>query len=345
MKFPRHAKSWIKSAVANVLYWTGLLSMMASRRLKGRAVVLMYHRVLPAELASRSFSHPGIIVTPESFSRHMDFLKRKFSPLSLAEFHQHMESGTPFPDGACLVTFDDGWVDNYDYALPILRERGIPAVVFVATDYIGSNRPFWQERLGHLLYQASHRGLCQPVLHAHDILLPSPSDDAALRRAIADTVDRFRSEPYEKIDGLLKRMENALALAGLDQRSSPSDRFMTWPQVRAMSEHGITVASHCSSHRLLTRLDEVSVTAEFKRSGRQIETTLGSGTCALAYPGGSHDENVRQSAIQSGYRLGFTTNSGTADAQKDPLSIPRINVHESSASTIPLFLSRVLGIL
>ena len=344
MDFARQAKTGVKVAAANLLYWTGALSLLVRRRLKGRAVVLMYHRVFPAELANRSFSHPGIVVTPETFARHMDLLKRTFRPLSLNAFQQHMESGMSFPDGACLVTFDDGWIDNHDYALPILREHGIPAVVFVATDYIDSDRPFWQEYLGHLLHQAACRGLGESTLSSYDIRLPTPDDDASLRQAIADTVDRFRSDSYKNVDTLVEELAHVLSTAGLDHVAAPPDQFMTWPQVRALSDGGITVASHSSSHRLLTRLDRATVTAEFAKSREALQVRLGLETCALAYPGGSYDADVRQSAIDAGYRLGFTTNPGTTEAQSDRLLIPRVNIHESSTRTVPLFLSRVAGI-
>lgn len=345
MNLARQAKSWLKNAAANLLYWTGALSLLAGRRLQGRAIVLMYHRVLPAELASRSFSHPGIIVTPETFAKHMDFLKRQFRPLSLDEFQQHMESGTPFPEGACLVTFDDGWADNHEYALPILQEHGMPAVVFVATDYIDSDRPFWQERVGHLLYQASSRGLGQSVLRSRGIALPSPEDDSNLRQAISATVDRLRSDSYENIGDLIERLTQALSATSLADMADTPDRFMTWQQVRALSEAGVTVASHSSSHRLLTRLNQETVRSEFEKSLEVFQSQLGLKTYALAYPGGSYDVRVRQSAIDAGFRLGFTTVSGATGAQNDLLQIPRINIHESSTGTIPLFLSRVLGIL
>lgn len=344
MDVARHVRSFVKGAVASLLYRTGVLSLLARRRLKGRAVVLMYHRVLPAELARESFSHAGLVVTPATFARQMAFLKREFRLLSLAEFQQYMESGPSFPDRSCLVTFDDGWVDNHEYALPILRKHGIPAVVFVATDYIDAGRPFWQEYLGHLLYQAACRGLGESALRACDVRLPSPEDDAGLRRAVAATIDRFRSDSYENIDALIEKLVQALSSAAPDRIAPPPDRFMTWPQLRALSGGGVTVASHSGSHRLLTRLDQATVKSELARSREALAAGLGRDACALAYPGGSYDTRVRQSAIEARYRLGFTTNPGMVSATSDPLLIARVNIHESSTATIPLFLCRVLGI-
>lgn len=126
-------KLLIKQLAARLLYSSGMLWILMRVRLRGRAVVLMYHRVLPEPLFSETFSHPGIIVTPDTFARHLEVLRRYFHPLTLEEFQECIELGHPFPRGACLITFDDGWIDNHEHALPLLRERGIPAVVFTAT--------------------------------------------------------------------------------------------------------------------------------------------------------------------------------------------------------------------
>lgn len=345
MDFARIAKSWIKLTAANVLYWTGVLSLLLRRRLKDRAIVLMYHRVLPAGMTRRSFSHSGLIVAPETFKRHMEFLRRKFYPLTLAEFMDHMESGKRFPTGACLVTFDDGWLDNHDYALPILRDLQVPAVVFVATDYIGSDRPFWQEHLGHLLYETSRRGLSADVRRAYQIDLLVSDDDSKLRKAVAATVDRFRAESYDSIEGLIQALRQALVASDPQKFVQPPDRFMDWENVRALAQNGITIASHTRTHRALPRLEASVVKSELAESRRVVADKVGHDVPAFAYPGGFRDDIVRQAAIDCGYRLAFTTEAAPACATGDRWLIPRVNMHESATRTIPLLLSRIAGLL
>ena len=345
MDLARQAKSWVKSAAANLLYWTGVLSLLVRRRLKGGAIVLMYHRVLPEELAGQSFSHPGLIVSPETFKQQMALLQRKFLPLSLDEFMANMESGRPFPDGACLVTFDDGWVDNHEFALPILRELGIPAVVFVATDYIEANRPFWQEYLGYLLYEASRRGLRAADLGEHQVHLPIESDESRLRQAVAIAIDRFRGQSYDSIERLTRTLEHALERSSPPGAIQPPDRFMTWDQVRSLAGNQITIASHTRSHRALPRLDAPAVAEELADSRRILADRVGNDIAALAYPGGFHDETARQTAIDCGYRLAFTTHAKVATPTSDRWLVPRINIHESATRTVPLFLSRMAGLL
>lgn len=345
MNLARQAKSWVKSATASLLYWTGALWWLVRRRLKGGAIVLMYHRVLPRHMVGQSFSHPGLIVSPETFKRQMELLQRKFLPLSLDDFMTHMESGRPFPDGACLVTFDDGWVDNHEFALPILREFGIPAVVFVATDYIEANRPFWQEYLGYLLYEASRRGLRTADLGEHQLQLPDESNDSRLRQAVAAAVDRFRGQSYDSIERLTRTLEHALERSSLSGAIQPPDRFMTWDQVRSLAGNNITIASHTRSHRALPRLDAPAVAEEMADSRRILADRMSSDIAALAYPGGFYDAMARQTAIDCGYRLAFTTHAMVATLESDRWLVPRVNIHESATRTVPLFLSRMAGLL
>lgn len=344
MSLVQLAKTWTKGLLAVVLYYSGVLWILAWRRLHGKAVVLMYHRVLPVAETPRSFSHPGIIVTPETFRKHLDFLQRHFHPISLAAFISHLESKQPFPKRACLITFDDGWVDNHDYALPLLHERGIPAVVFVATGYVDSDRTFWQEHLGHLLYQVSRLGVGESILQKYSIDLGSTDDDQRIRRAIAAVVDRYRSESYDSITALTSELSDALMASGHADALTPVDRFMTWAHLTELAVNGIAVASHTCSHRYLTRLDEAVVRTELTASRAALQTQLELDTVAVAYPGGQYNETARRLARETGYRVGFTTENAPAGPQDDPLLIPRINVHESASRTIPLFLCRVIGL-
>ena len=115
-----------KLTAAHLLYYTGLLHLYQRRALRGRAVVLTYHRVLTAEQRARSASHPAIVVDCRSFAGQMRLLRRQFHVLSIEEFTRHLEERIPFPDSSCVITFDDGCADNRSNALPILEAHGLP---------------------------------------------------------------------------------------------------------------------------------------------------------------------------------------------------------------------------
>ena len=90
--------------------------------MRDRCLVLMYHRVLPADRIPESPSHPGIIVSTETFEMHLECVRKRFRALSPEAFATCMESGDELPGMSCLVTFDDGWRDNLEFALPILEK-------------------------------------------------------------------------------------------------------------------------------------------------------------------------------------------------------------------------------
>ena len=146
-------KAYIKSFIAYSLYYTGIIFVIKRWRLKRKAVVLTYHRILPYSERNSSFSHSAIIVDPIKFGQQMTFIKRCFNVVNIDEFSSHIINKQPFRDSTCLVTFDDGWLDNYQYAFPILNSNDIPGLIFTPTDYIGKDKLFWQEAMGHGFYQ------------------------------------------------------------------------------------------------------------------------------------------------------------------------------------------------
>src|ERR1044072_5818011 len=193
----RSAKRMLKGAIVAFAYRTGLLQLYLRRKLRGRALVLTYHRVLPPERSAESFSTDAIVVSPETFRRQMRLLRHSFTPLSADEFAQAL-SAAQLPPNPCVVPFDDGWYDNLDFALPILRETSVPAVLFVVTDCIGTDNCFWQERLSRALNAPRRipersRPLFAEIGATH--LLDTTLAPAPAKLAIRAIIDRYKAQP------------------------------------------------------------------------------------------------------------------------------------------------------
>jgi peptidoglycan/xylan/chitin deacetylase (PgdA/CDA1 family) len=342
-------KAAVKRGAAAVLHVTGLFPVIARSRLRGRAVVLMYHRVLAGEDEARSWSHPGIVVRADTFARHMALLRRHFLPLTLEAFEAHLRERRPFPPGACLVTFDDGWLDTGTVAWPMLRAAGVPAVVFLPSDYIGTGAMFWQERLRALLHDAwrnagtdaAFADRVRPVLAAHGYgwLLDVPAAD--IRMALMDGV---LSRKYGELDASAALTSTLEALLAGRPRAEVADAFMTWPQVGALAAEGLAFGGHGRTHRLLTdvTLDEVS--AEAAASRQAIAAVVGAAPRTFAYPNGNWNDEVAGRVEGAGYSLAFTTDSGHVAAADRPFAIRRINIHESATGSAGLFMARLLGL-
>lgn len=342
-------KSAVKRGLADAMYRAGLLHRRKQRMLRDRAIVLMYHRVLADDDLAVTGSHPGIIVHERTFAMHMALLARHFAVLSPEQFGAHLRDGQPFPDGACLITFDDGWRDNQERALPILRQFGLPALIFLPVNFIGQARLFWREALTHLLTLAIARvrqqpgvrqrlaGLLQPLQLTAILDLPQ----ADPRAAISDTVGRLKDTAAETVHALVDGLADVLQVRVSDL--GERDRFVDWTQVRGMVADGITFGGHGAEHRLLTHVPPAEARHEIQVAREQLAAHVTPPVWAFSYPNGNWTPAVADEVRAAGFALGFTTAAGPVAHTDDPYALNRVNIHEGATSTPALFLARLLG--
>jgi peptidoglycan/xylan/chitin deacetylase (PgdA/CDA1 family) len=340
-----------KWTFAHVLYVTGVLHALKRIALRNRAVVLMYHRVLSDEARAATWSHPGIVVRSRTFQWQMRLLQRQFRPLTLARFTEHLVEARPFPAASCLVTFDDGWLDTFTEAWPLLRREGVPAVVFLPTGLIGTGEMFWQERLKRMLHETcerSRRGDADPeaarrVLREHgfDALLDVPAE--RLRSAVMQAVQS------RKLGSLEAALEATRALDELGaSRSGPPghpDAFASWREVREMVQGGVEFGGHGVTHRLLSRLLPAEVAEEARGAREAMARELGHPPGAFAYPNGDFNGAVSAAVQAAGYHVAFSTQDGHVTADAARFSLRRVNIHEDATSSRAMFVARLVGLL
>ena len=289
----------------------------------------MYHRVLPASEATRRFVEPGMTVTPETFAKHLSWLEASYRVLPLGEISDRLLAGRPLPPGACAISFDDGWLDNAEYAWPELSRRGLPATIFLVVGRVGTRGAFWTDEV------------CRRLA----ALAPSEQREAAAALGAARGAD-----PTEAVLAALKALdeeerESALGrlrtLGGADPREERE--LLDWDDVARMDGSGIDFESHALSHAILTGLPPEEAAREL-RAAREGLQERGCGRHALlAYPSGAHDAAVVQSAREAGYRAALTTERGLAGPADDPLGLPRLALHDDVSNSRSLFHARVPG--
>lgn len=325
-------RNYIKNLIADVLYRSGLAALLVRWIFRNRMVVLTYHRVLPSAERDSSFSHEAIMVEPDIFARHLSVLKRHFDCVTLDEFNAMIQSGEVSGRPKCLITFDDAWQDNYTHAFAHLKKGGTPAVVFVPTDYIGTEKLFWQERLGHIVEQiclqkpANAARLLRTCGWSH--LADRPP--SLRRKEIKEVIREIKHKSYAEIDRILDDL--VCALDHIEPDYGP-DRYLSTEQMLEMMDFGISFQSHGCSHRVFPRLTAKELEEELRLSRLWLQEHLNTQPIALAYPNGDHDLDIQKETRQAGYALSFTTIPGCIDGASDPSALRRININDGAAGT------------
>jgi peptidoglycan/xylan/chitin deacetylase (PgdA/CDA1 family) len=281
---------------------------------------LTYHRVAraPDPLRAR-------MLAAGEFRGQMRMLSRFFRPVALAEGLRTLRAGT-LPPRSVAVTFDDGYADNVQVALPILLAEGVPATFFISTSYLDGGR-MWNDtviesvrRLPAGRHRFSHAGFGQ-------IDVP----DAGLRRPLTlKLLEALKYLPQHD------REAAADALAALADGALPSDLMMRRDDVRALIEAGMEVGGHTRTHPILSALSARQAEQEILGGLEDLAALTGQRPELFAYPNGrhGHDYGDREVSIlrHAGVVAALVTNRGVVRAGSDPLQLPRLAPWHKSAA-------------
>lgn len=308
--------------------------------------ILMYHRVIPMKEMGRVVQ-AGMVVEPDTLDLHIRYLRNHFEiiPLSdLTAFHEGNAADLR-RNPSCVLTFDDGWYDFYEYAYPILKDHRVPATVFLPTDFIGTYRWFWTDRLGFLLDCMAQSG----DLVKYAALFPEPLRKLVRTSRTYETrlervISLLKSYRIEKIEQVLSELS-----AGLGEDWTEMGRaFLSWEEVREMSDSElVSFGSHTAGHPLLTTVTEDQVQHELKKSKDALiaRNVADSKFLSFSYPNGSFSDRLSEMVRDEGYHLAVTTQRGWHRPGANPYTIPRIAVHQDMASTVTMFESLLVNLL
>ncbi len=205
--------------------------------------ILMYH-YLSVPPANADIYRRDLSVTPDLFAAHLDRLQTEgFTTITLADLLLHLTQGAPLPPKPIILTFDDGYRDNYENAFPLLQARGMKATFFIVTDFIDQGRP---EYLTWEMARAMHAGGMAIESHGRNhVSLKNKDDDYLIWQALGsmETIEyelgvrpHFVSYPAGEYDAKTMRIfQSANYWAGVTTRqgnTQSSDQLFQWNRVR-----------------------------------------------------------------------------------------------------------------
>ena len=291
-----------------------LLSMLSPAGADARLTTLIYHRVLPQ--VDPLFPDE---IDARRFNETCACLASWFNVLPLDEAILRLRERR-LPARALAITFDDGYADNHDVALPILRRHGLCATFFIATGFLDGGR-MWNDSVIESIRRAPG-----PVLDLRGI------SDAELG-LYPITSNEQRRSAIEAVISQIKYLPIAPRLAAVDalaQRTGgvlPVDLMMSSAQVRALRQAGMQIGAHTENHPILAFLDASTLRDEMLRSKQRLEQIVGQAITLFAYPNGKPNRDYGPAAVLAARELGFagavSTARGVARQGCDPFQIPR----------------------
>jgi peptidoglycan/xylan/chitin deacetylase (PgdA/CDA1 family) len=233
-----------------------------------------------------------------------------------------------------MITFDDGYSDNYTQAFPVLKSRGVPATFFVATGFIDEPELLWWDEIAWMVRTSKHSTLRLPDYVSAPLVLDEPHREQTVRTLLR----AYKKLPSEFTAAYLDAVGVATG-AGRAPRDSAELRahWMTWDMLREMYAAGMTIGGHTAYHPVLARLSREEQMTEISTCHRRITEELGVPMNVFAYPVGSRDSSnaaTRECLRRVGVKLAFSYYGGYRRLTGgDDFDIPRIGIEQEMTLT------------
>lgn len=315
-----------REILAGVLQHSGAGRLLARTPAWRGLLVLNYHRIgVPGETCF----DPGLFsASEEQFADQVRFLIRNFDVVRVGDLPRVLagEQGR-----FAMITFDDGYLDNYEVAFPILRAYGATALFFLATGFLDEGGIAWWDEINWMVRCSTRRQLVLERWFEAPLNLEQNARTATIGRLLS----RYKSLPGQQTRRFLDDLAGACG-AGRCPPSAATNLWMTWDHVREMHAHGMQFGGHTVSHPVLSRVSADEELFEVVECKLRIEAELGGPVTAFSYPVGqpdSYDVRTKSCLDDAGYEYAFSYHGGYNRAPvEDPFELARVAV-ESHTST------------
>ena len=314
--------------------------------LSPKAIILLYHRVADVEIDPQLLS-----VSPAHFSEHMQVLSEFYHPKSLGSIYQEKRTNY-FPNHSVMVTFDDGYADNFLVAQNILKAYEIPATVFVTSRMVDNKKEYWWDELERVFLSPNPLPRQLELLINNEIISfefasELPGSEFEAWNVLSKSPRNSRQDAYLFLMGFLRKSnfstrENLLseifAWAGLDRdlgrlkNISASSKLLS-----SLPKNGfIDVGAHTVTHPQLSSLSQSEQESEISGSKFDLEQILDRPIYAFAYPFGERRDYSKDSirlVRQAGFNCACSNFSGLTTWLTDPFQLPRYIVRDWDGET------------
>ena len=276
-------KEIIKSIMCRIIYYSGLIKLK-SFNLK----IIAYHRVHPLY-----------------FEEQMNYLNKNYKVISLREAITKINNKEEIKN-TVVITFDDGYVNNYLYAYPILKKLNLPATIYVTSEFIDKHKFTWWDKSIHYSLGMEYNNELKKM----------------------------------KIEDMNYIIDQKIKKLNINRREVPLKyHFMNWKQLRKIQDV-FEIGGHTIKHQILTNLTLEEAEKEIKQSKKLIENKIRRKIITFAYPNGNYNENIQSIVKKSGYINAVSYNAGNI---KDKFALYRKGINEND--DLAAFAVKLVGVL
>lgn len=325
-----HLKASVKDITKDLCYYLGIPQFLLrySHFLKSpKLLILNYHRVCA------SFKQNEYLgISASIFEQHVGFLKDNFRIVPMQEGLRLIYTENS-KENYAAINLDDGYMDNYLHAYPVLKKYNVPATIFLITDFIGKDRIFWWDRVFNAVSSIKSGDV---DIDIGTNIIYSKLNEISEKVKLTNQINKILVNKYDD--------EKERFITALEKRFAPIKEIahcsmLGWKEINEMNKNGIDFGSHTKTHRNLCLLEDNEALEELTYSKKVIEQNLGTENCDFCYPFGAFDERIKSLVQRAGFRCARSTLKGFNNRNSDRFRLTSIGAE--SLSKASFFANRI----
>jgi len=292
-------KNYLKKIIANILIHSGILGIIEKAKPTKKVTVLMFHKVNSKE-----------------FANQIIYLKKHYNFINENELKEFLYEKKPLKKNSVLITFDDGYVNNYNYAYPIMKKYGVPGTIFLVTGLVGTNKMAWYDEIEYCINNTSRKSI---EFEGKTYFLDKKNREELIKKHYFAAITKQDDERLKLIESLKRKTD-----VQIPKELSDSYKFITWEQAKEMKDI-ITFGAHTHTHPIMPHTSKKR--QELETSRKAIKHYLGYYPKSFCYPNGDYDQETIEEVRKAGFDLAFSINFGRNSEKTNPFLINRIGAN------------------